>query len=576
MKKAAIPEFPSPDQGGNTRILRGTGREKTAYVFGHRNPDTDSAVSAAAYANLKQALGMGNCVAARAGKASPQTEYIFARFQVPLPEFIPDLMPKVGYYYNPNCKTVNGETSLWDAMAVLQTNEASILPVVDGEGRYLSLLHYRFFAQSMLKMCNPRRKTAIRTSISLLASVLHAETPVLNRADELRTSPIIVASAEFDTFKTLLATHPAENTIVITGNREEIQDFAIKAGVRSLVVTNGDMPNRRLRESAERKGVSLLISPYDTSSTTMLILYSMPVSGMSNADVRPVKKDETLRKIAPALAAAPGKALPVVDDAGVVAGILTEADLYHDPNIEIILVDHNEPSQAVEGVENYRILEIIDHHRLGAMPTRHPITFINKPVGATSTIVAGLYRENHVPLTSRMASILLCGILADTLVLQSATTTREDREMAEDLANIADLDIDSLGRDLMRAASNIAGRPAAELIRQDMKTYDENGCSFVVSQVEVGSLREALARKAEFLEELERERAAAGALFAAILITDITLLSSIMIMAAEPGFAHFVNLPKQEESVYDMKDVVSRKKQLLPILSELAEEYRRR
>jgi manganese-dependent inorganic pyrophosphatase len=210
------------------------------------------------------------------------------------------------------------------------------------------------------------------------------------------------------------------------------------------------------------------------------------------------------------------------------------------------------------------------------MHTRQPITFINKPVGATSTIVAGLYRENHVPLSTEMASLLLCGILSDTLTLQSATTTAADREMAEDLANVANLDIEALGRDIMRAASNISGRPAEELIKQDMKAYAEAGQPFTVSQIEVGDLQEALGRKAEFIEVLERERAAARALFSAVLITDITRLTSIMILAAKPDFLQFVNLPKQEDSVYLMNDVVSRKKQLMPILSELVDEYQRR
>ncbi|MDR3078333.1 MAG: DHH family phosphoesterase, partial [Planctomycetota bacterium] len=376
--------------------------------------------------------------------------------------------------------------------------------------------------------------------------------------------------------KSIFATYPPENTIVVSGNRREVHGFAIESGVRALVITNGAMPDRRHRELAEKKGVSILVSPYDTSSTTMLLIYSMPVSAVSNADIKPVRLDDPIRKAAASLAAAPGKSLPVVDEAGVVIGALSEADLYHEANIELILVDHNELTQAVEGAENYHILEIIDHHRLGAISTRQPITFINKPVGATSTIVAGLFRESQVPLGVEMASLLLCGILSDTIVLQSATATAADRETAEYLASLANLDLEELGRDLMLAASSISGRGAEDLIRQDMKAYNEGGCSFTVSQIEVGDLRESLTRKTEFVEALERERLRTGCLFSALLITDTTLLTSLLAMAAEPAFLQFVNLPKQEESVYAMKDVVSRKKQLMPILSELVEDYQRR
>ena len=576
MKKDSAPEFIFRESVMNTRFFRRTDKEKRVYVFGHRNPDTDCMAAAAAYAALKRSQGMANCHAARAGKASPQTEYAFNRFQTPLPEFIPDLLPKVGYYYNPAGLTLDQGMSVWDAMSMLQTSESAALPVVDGEGRYKSLLHYRFFAQNILKVSNPRRKTVIQTSLGLLASVLHAQALTPGHVDEIRKSPIVVASAEFDSFKAILSTYPPENAIVISGNRREVHGFAIESGVRALVITNGAMPDRRHRELAEKMGVAILVSPYDTSSSTMLLIYSMPVSAMSNADIRPVRLGDPIRKVAAALASAPGKSLPVVDESEVVIGVLSEADLYHEANIELILVDHNELTQAVEGAENYRVLEIIDHHRLGAIATRQPITFINKPVGATSTIVAGLFRESQVPLGAKMASLLLCGILSDTLVLQSATASAADREMAEYLANLANLDLEELGRGLMNAASNISGRDAGDLVRQDMKTYGEGGCSFAVSQIEVGSFREALTRKAEFVEALERERLRANSLFSALLVTDTTLLTSLLVMAAEPSFLQFVNLPKQEESVYAMKDVVSRKKQLMPILSELVDEYQRR
>ncbi len=547
--------------------------EKRVYVIGHRNPDTDSVVSAAAYAALKQAQGMANCFPARAGKTTPQTEYIFDRFKVRLPEYIPDLIPKVEYYYNTNTKTISPDISLWEAMSLLKTDESRALPVVDAEGRYHSLLHYSFFAQKLVKISNPQQKTTIQTSVELLASVLNAQTLVVRNEKEVKKSPIVVAASEFDTFKSILGTHIPENAIVVTGNRADVEEHAISVGVRALISTNGTMLDKRLREMAEKKNVSVLVSPYDTSSTTLLLIYSMPANVMSNAELKPVNVSDPIRKIAPLLSNAPGKALPVVRDDNVVVGVLSESDIYQEPNIEIIMVDHNEQSQAIEGIENYKILEIIDHHRLGNLTTRYPITFINKPVGATSTIIARLYQENHVPLSHQMAAILLCGILSDTLVLQSATTTPEDHEMAEYLANVTNLEIDALGKDLMAASSDISGRTADELIRQDMKTYNEKDSSFTVSQIEVQDPGEVLRRKDEFMAVLESEREKNDRLFCALLVTDITALTSIMVMAAEPAFEHTITLPKQEDSVYIMRDVVSRKKQLMPILSEMVEKY---
>lgn len=548
-------------------------REKKIYVIGHRNPDTDSTVSAAAYAALKQAQGLTNCIAARAGKPTPQTEYIFNRFKVTLPEFVPDLIPKVAYHYKSDTRTIEADTSLWEAMNVLEKNEVKVLPVVDSGGRYHSLLHYSSFAQKVLKMINPQQKTVIQTSIELLSTTLHTQALVVKNEKEIKKSPIVIAAAEYDSFYEQLKAHIPENTIVISGNRLDIQKCAIESGVRALIVTNGNVVSKELREKAEAQGVSVLISPYDTASTSLLIIYSMPVTCVSNAALEPVKLSDTTRKVAPLLATAPGKSLPVVDDSGMVLGVISESDLFGEPNIEAIMVDHNELSQAIEGLEHYRILEIIDHHRLGNLSTRYPITFINKPVGATSTIITSLYQESHIPIRVEIASILLCGILADTLVLQSATTTSQDRSAAEYLSNITNLDIDSLGKDLLTAASNISGRTADELILQDMKEYTEGDCTFTVSQIEVEDPYEILSRKAEFIAMLETQRLKGGRLFSALLVTDITELSSLLLIAGEHSFIQALGLPKQEESVYLMRDIVSRKKQLMPILSEIVERY---
>lgn len=550
-----------------------TQNEKKVYIIGHRNPDTDSVVSAAAYAALKQAQGLKNYFAARAGKPTPQTEYIFTRFKVALPEFLSDLVPKVDHHFKKNITTIGKDTSLWEALDVLEKSGIRVLPVIDRSGHYHSLLHYSSFAQKVLKMINPKQKTVIQTSIDLLSSVLHTQALVVCNQSEIKKSPIIIAAAAFPTFTEHLGAHIPENTIVISGNRLDVQKHAIEAGVRALIITNGNMIEKSLREEAEKRGVSVLISPYDTASTSLLIIYSMPVSCMSNTEVHPVNRQDTTRKVAPLLATAPGKSLPVVDDDGVVIGVISESDLYDEPNIELIMVDHNEQSQAIEGIEHFRILEILDHHRLGNLSTRHPITFINKPVGATSTIITNQYQESHIPIKAEIASILLCGILADTLALQSSTTTAQDRAAAEYLSNITNLDVDTLGKELLTAASNITGRDATQLIAQDMKEYTEGKFSFTVSQLEVEDPHEILSRKDEFITVLEAERKKKNILFCALLVTDITQLSSLLLIASERNFAQTISLPKQEDAVYVMRDIVSRKKQLMPILSEIVERY---
>ena len=544
---------------------------KTVYVIGHRNPDSDSVISATAYARLKQNLGQNEYIAARAGKISPQTEYIFSRFSVPVPEYIPDLIPKVKYYMSGECETVSTGTSLWNAMEKMEKNDTKVLPVVTKDGTYTALLHYNAFARNVVKILNPEKAAAVSTSISLVSETLSAQPITVSNEDNIFKCTILVAASCFDTFKEMLSLHPVENLIVLTGDRIDVQEYCINQKVRAVIITSGHTMDKKLRDLAEKNGVSVLISPYDTSATAMLIVYSSPVSSVADITIPPVNANDTLRKVRPLLQKSPGRCLPVVDDNNRLLGIISESDLLREANIEAVLVDHNELSQAVEGVDNYTIREVIDHHRLGNFCTRQPITFINKPVGATATIVTNLYRQNHVSIPKEIASLLLAGILSDTLILQSATTTEEDKETAEYLSNITNLDIKTLGQDVLTAASRLGGRNAAEIVHQDMKEYTEEGFNFTVSQIEVDTTDELLNRKDEFILELESERRSRKSLFCALMVTDITKLTSIMLISADLQFLQVFGFPKLDENVYILKDIVSRKKQLIPLLSEQIE-----
>ncbi len=545
--------------------------EKRIYVIGHRNPDTDSVVSAAAYARLKQALGMSEYRAARAGKVNPQTEYIFDRFGPEVPEFLPDLVPKVSYYLTDPPEVVDEDIPLWEALERMERDNLKVLPIVRKDGTYRSLLHYNAFARYILRKINPHKKSAIPTSIDLLLSTLRAQPIVSFDTTEVRKSLIVVAASSDETFRAHLDAEMPENALVIVGDRFDVQKYCIDRKVRALVVTNGNTLDKDLTEAAERNRVSVMISPFDTSSTSLLMIYSTPVGSMGDETVPAIRASDSVRKVRAPLSQSASRCLPVTDDDGLVVGVLFEGDLIKDPNIEIVMVDHNEPAQAIEGIENYKILEVIDHHRLGNLSTRYPITFINKVVGATSTIIANLFRENRVPLERQYASILLCGILADTLVLKSATATDTDREAADYLSSITGLEIEALGVELMASASRINARPADELVRMDMKEYEEQGVSFTVSQVETDTPEDLVERKEEILGELAAARKAGGRMFSALMVTDVTELTSILFVSGDKSFTGVLSFPKMDTSVYILKDIVSRKKQLMPLLAELVE-----
>jgi manganese-dependent inorganic pyrophosphatase len=302
----------------------------------------------------------------------------------------------------------------------------------------------------------------------------------------------------------------------------------------------------------------------------MLIIYSAPVGTLGDG-VKPVRLHDPVRNFRAAFSKAPSRCLPVIDDEGKAAGVIFEGDLAQEPNVEVIMVDHNEPSQAIEGIENYKILEVIDHHRLGNLSTHYPIMFINRVVGATCTIITNLYREQKIPLEKGVASILLCGILSDTLSLQSATTTETDIEAAEYLSSITGLDIKALGHDLQNAANRVSTLLPEELVSLDMKEYAEGGFTFSVSQIETDNPDILMERQAEIDTALEQNRSAKGHLFSALLVTDVTALDSLLFVIGKKSFTSHINFPITAQGIYELKGVVSRKKQLIPLLMELVE-----
>ena len=547
--------------------------KKKIYVIGHRNPDTDSVVSATAYARLKQLQGQENCVPARAGKINQLTEYIFERFAVAPPQFLPDLIPKAEHYIHEEPVTVNENDSLWNALELLQKDDSKVLPIVDKNGIYRGMFHYRSFAQYIINNISPRKKSAFPLSLDHLAVTIHAQPLTLFDGAEIRKSPIVVAASSTAHFKKNIQSEGVENALVIVGDRYDIQEFCIEMGPRALILSNGNTLSKELVDLAEKKRVTVLISPFDTSSTAMLIIYSVAVGKLGDTSVPFCKLSDPVRSFRQILSKAPARHLPVADSEGKVAGVIFEGDLAKEPNAEVIMVDHNETSQAIEGIENFKILEIIDHHRLGNLSTSYPITFINRVVGATCTIITNLYREQKIPLEKGIASILLCGILTDTLMLKSATTTETDIESAEYLSSITGLDIETLTFDLQQAANKIIALPAQELIALDAKEYTERGVSFTVSQIEIDNTHVLMERKDEITATLEKMRAGSEHLFTSLLVTDVTQMDSLLFVAGNKAFCDLINFPVAAQGIYELKGVVSRKKQLMPLLTELLLQY---
>jgi manganese-dependent inorganic pyrophosphatase len=542
---------------------------KKIYVIGHKNPDTDSVVSAIAYAELKRSLGEANVFPARAGKVNLQTEYILNRFGIPQPEFFSDLIPKVGNYMTEEPVTLPLDTPLWDAMQILTDNRFRMIPLVDEGKKYVSTLHFNTFALNILKKIDPQKNSIISTSAVHLAKTLRGQIIVARSPAEIFSAQIIVAASEIGTLREYIDILPPENSIVLVGDRQDIQEYLIEKGVKIIIVTAGRMVSKELKERAESKGVSVILTPFHTASASWLALHSVAVKYAGDSSLRPVNSGDYVKSIRDRFTDSASRSLPVVDDEMKVIGVISQSDLMKEPNVGVILVDHNELTQAVDGVGQIRILEIIDHHRLGNPPTSSPITFINSPVGSTSTIIAGLYRDYMIPVRKDIASILLAGILSDTLILRSATTTRIDTDTAEFLSQITDLPIEDFGREIILASSVISTKPVDEIIDMDMKKYNDGPFSFAVSQVEVNNPDEIMERSGAILEYLGTYAEQKGLLFSSLLVTDLNRYSSFLFIMGNEDFIKKIEYPRHRDHVYFLKDVLSRKKQLIPYIADI-------
>ena len=542
---------------------------KKIYVIGHKNPDTDSIVSAIAYAELKRSLGETNVFPARGGKVNLQTEYILNRFNIPQPEFLSDLIPKVKNHMSEEPVTLPLDTPLWDAMQILTTNKFRMIPLVDDSSRYVSTIHFNIFAENILMKIDPQKNSIISTSEANLVKTLRAQHVVERDNNEIFRAQIVVAASEIDTLREFIDVMPAENSIVIVGDRVDIQQYVIEKGVRALIVSTGKMVSREIKEFAAERRVAIIVTPFNSASTSWLVLHSVPVKTAGDITLVPVDADEYIKNIKERFADSPSRSLPVVGEDMKVKGVISQSDLMKEPNVGVILVDHNELSQGIDGIENVRILEIIDHHRLGNPPTTYPITFINKPVGSTSTIIANLYRDYKIPVKKDIASILLGGILSDTLILRSATTTNIDRDTAEFLSQITDLNIDEFGREIVAASSLISSKPVDEIINMDMKKYNEGPYSFTVSQVEVNDPDEIMERSESILSHMGILAEQKGYLFCSLLVTDLNKFISYLFVTGKDEFVKKIEYPKYADHIYLLKDVLSRKKQLMPYISDI-------
>lgn len=544
-------------------------------VIGHRNPDTDAICSAVGYAEFKRRTGMAEAVAARCGDTNDRIDFVLNTFGVPAPKFVADVSPKVRDVMQSRITSVTPDTTAADALGLMDERNIRILPVLDGSQRCCGLLSLfklsKFLFPAANRLVDSRR---VLSSLSNLAKTLHGELLVAHHPEAEEDLTLIIGAMSLESFAQRLDSLPHEKLAVVVGDRWDIQNLAIREGVRAVIVTGGLKVEAKTIEAAQRKKVSLITSIHDTATTASLCRAAVAVRHVLNEEFLCFREHAPLAVVRDEATSSGYQIFPVLDPQGQTVGILSKTDFLKTVTRKLILVDHNELSQAVQGAEEVEIIEIIDHHRIGALTTHQPILFRNEPVGSTSTIVADCFFRHGVQLPQPIAGLLLAGLVSDTLNLTSPTTTARDSEVLQKLEQISGVNAREFTEKLFASGSLLTLSTAPKAITTDCKEYAEGGVTFSVAQIEEIGFDQFWKRKAELLEALEKYRARRKYLFSALLVTDVTTQSSRLLVADEEGFSAQIDYPKLEPGIYELRDVVSRKKQLLPYLTHCLRQFR--
>ena len=532
------------------------------YVTGHRNPDTDSIVSAMAYARMRNAVGDREYVAARLGHLSDETKAILDRFGFEPPEFITNVRTQVQdleFDVPPILNRVVTINRAWSAMDA--DHHISTIPMVDDAGQLYGMLTPGDIAEyDMRTISNPViEDVPIFNILSVLEGELLNETrDVINDI----TGRVVIAQpkgADLEPFR-------GQDTVLICGQQPDIIRSAVAAGVRCVVLCQAELPED-IRKT--ETNTCIISTPFDTYRTVRLI-FQAPSAGCicRREDLQYFYLDDYIDDVREVVLKSRYRSYPILNRENKVVGTLSRYHLIKPRRKRVVLVDHNESAQSVPGLDQAEVIAIIDHHRLADIQTTNPVYFRNEPVGSTTTIVAGMFQERGLMPSKRLAGLMAAAIVSDTVVFKSPTCTAKDRTVAQRMASLAGISLEQLGHDIF-SASAPEDKPIEDLLFTDFKEFHIAGHDFGISQITCVDSERHLQRKAEFLSLMEKTRKERGYSMMLLMLTDVLLEGSkLLYVGDEELFAHAFHVDLKENEAF-LPGVMSRKKQVVPMLSAL-------
>ena len=538
------------------------------YVTGHKHPDTDSIAAAIGYAFYKRANGI-KAIPCRLGKLSAETKYLLERFGFEQPMLLDDARYKLGEITLDEPVSISPDKTLFEAIRVLAKNNRQICSVVDDDGRLLGIVTRSDAAdiamgdtESTAKLLKDTPIECIKTAIN--GKILY-EAP--GRKMNGKVGVIAITSEDLSGFE-------VKDRIIITGSDSKAQTDMIRLGAAVLIVVRADDVAPEVLEAAKVHNCSIIISGHGTMNTSRYVYFAARVSQMMVTNPIKFYASELVEDAGRKMLRSRFHAYPVIDDDEKLLGYVSRYHVMNTGSKKMILVDHNEFSQSVRGIEKAEVLEVIDHHRINDFSTNQPVAFRNEIIGSSATIVATIFRENQIPLPKNLAGLILGAILSDTLKFQSPTTTSKDIATAQFLAGIAGLDIDEFAKDMFSVSANIKGKTLNELLNQDIKFFDIEGCKTMISQVIVTSAdiaREMESQVQELLEQFVKKKELDLCLMA---FTSILENGSVVFAAGDKAAWAAEAFPDKEGETLSLQTgVLSRKSQILPRITAVVQKY---
>ena len=546
--------------------MAGTRQRKTI-VIGHKNPDTDSICSAIAYANLKRALTGKVYQPGRAGQINEETRFVLDYFGAKEPNFVENVKTQVKDIEIRETEGVARNISLKKAWNLMQKLGVVTLPVV-ADGILEGLITVGDITRSYMNVYDSSILSKAKTQYSNILETLEGLMLIGDESEYFDKGKVLIAAANPDMMEYYIQPHD----LVILGNRYESQLCAIEMEADCIIVCEGAAVSMTIKKLAQERGCKVMTTPYDAYTAARLINQSMPISYfMKTENLITFERDDYIDDIREVMASKRHRDFPILDKDGKYYGMISRRNLLGARGKQIILVDHNEKTQAVEGVESAEIMEIIDHHKLGTVETIAPVFFRNQPLGCTATIIFQMYKESGQEIPKQIAGLLCSAIISDTLLFRSPTCTPVDKAAAMELAEIAEIEIEKYAGEMFAAGSNLKDKTVEEIFYQDYKRFEAGKTSFGVGQISSVNEKELQSLKERLLPYIQEKQKEQGIDMLFYMLTNILTQSTTLLCAGQGArqmvsAAFHVDEDQEKDGEVLLPNVVSRKKQLIPVI----------